>query len=444
MNQTTVDPGGTVPLSTSLDPQAVPLESGGGRVAPGFVDDKGNTDKAPAAEPAKAEGPKKPVSVRETLESVKADLDKENGEDTDKAKAEAAAKDGGKADEPDKDKQPEKARDQSGKFTKAEDKPADKDAAPKAEQGAPDKAAAGQDGTERRQSEGRQHVEPPARFLPEARTKWANTPSEVKAEVHRVAQEYEGELAKAKEATERYEQLRQFDEIAKSNGRDLKDSLQKIAQIENALARNPVIGLELILREIGPRKNDGSPLSLHDVASVVAKLTPEQWAQNMQGAIPQQTQQAQKATVQGQQPALPSAVEQRIAALESEIVATKAMPIITAFAAKHTDYPALEGQIATILKSGVVDQIYGTGLTPEQRLEQAYRMAGGQGPASRSELQAGSPHSVVEDPRPVNPDAGTKSVRGAPNGGEEVVVDLPKKSIRELLHSEMQRLQAAG
>lgn len=439
MEQTTVAQPGTVPLSTSLDPQTVPLESGGGRVAPGFVDDKGAPDTS-KADATKAE-PKKPVSVRETLESVKADMDKEATAKGEAAAAEAKDKvaeaeksESSKADE----KKAEKPRGEDGKFAKGDNTETAK-VDNKADQSAPEKAAAGQEGADRRQSEG-QHREPPARFLPEAKTKWANVPNEVKAEVHRVSEEYEAEISKAKPVMERYEQLRQFDETAKANGRDLRDSLTKVTQIEQALARNPVIGLEMILREIGPRKADGSPLSLYDVAQVISKQSPEQFANNMRSAIQQPRPQNN-----GQQmPPAMAAMAKELQSIRTELASAKVVPILEAFKADRSDYASLEGSIAEILKSGVIDKIHGSGLSPVQRLEQAYRMAGGQGPSSRSAPEPAPAHSEATTERPASPDAGTKSIRGAPNGGEDAEIERPKLSTRELLTQELRRLQAAG
>ncbi|WP_201027741.1 hypothetical protein, partial [Salmonella enterica] len=91
---------------------------------------------------------------------------------------------------------------------------------------------------------------------------WGNVPNPVKGEIARMSQEHEAEVTKYREAGERYEPIRQFDEIAKSNGRELKDSLAKLVEVERALTQNPIAGLEAVLREVGPRKADGSHLNL--------------------------------------------------------------------------------------------------------------------------------------------------------------------------------------
>lgn len=215
-------------------------DAAGENALPAALPDAQQPEQKP--EPAKTDAPRETAraSVEKTLSAIEA---KEKA-DTE-AKATAAADDAkAKADEASKKDAPQRAPD--GKFKAGDDTAA---------RGAAEKPAAGQDGTDRRQSEG-QYREPPARFLPEARAKWANTPDVVKAELHRVTREHEAEIAKGREASERYEPLRQYDDLARSNGRNLHESLQKVVAVEDAIARNPVTALDMILREIGPRKQD--------------------------------------------------------------------------------------------------------------------------------------------------------------------------------------------
>lgn len=413
-NATVVAPGTVAiePPSTVLNPQTISNTSGGGQ--PSLSEPK--------------TGEPKSQSIEDVLESESKRL-KEADTDAEKSakeKADTAAKDAKvKADEAKGEKKDEdksaKARAEDGKFAKAEE--------PKADKGAPEKAATERSGTDDRQSEGRKHAEPPARFLPEARTKWANVPNEVKAEVHRVSQEYEVEIEKHKAATERYEPIRQFDELAKSNGRELKDSLAKVTEVEQAIARNPIAGLEAVLREIGPRKADGSPLTLIEVAHHIVN-NPQAYHQAVQQqSVPQAQQQAQP--------------NREIEALRAEIQNMKAeqtiVPLITRFAEANPDYHALEPKIAEILGSGVIDKLYGTGLAPEQKLAEAYRMAGGS-PSSQPVSQAEAAHSDAEPARPVNPDAGKKSVRGAPSDGADTATDEPETDIREMLRKELRKI----
>lgn len=401
-------------VSTTLDPNPIAAHQNGG----GEVKDT----------------PERPESVADSIRSVIKEADEKS------IKAEEAKDDKPKADvstdNKEKPEPAEKARGEDGKFAKA--KTEDDPAKVEADKGAAEKPAterAEQD--EKRSSEGRKYAEPPARFLPEARTKWANVPNEVKAEFHRVSQEYEQREQQTRQSVERYESIRQFDDMARSNGRELKDSLAKMVQIEQALARSPIMGLEMILREIGPRKADGSPLSLHDIATHVARLTPQQFAQNM-------GQMNQPRPAQQQADPKVVALEQKLAAMEGRLAEQSATPIIERFAAEHPDYHSLEQQIATVLKSGIIEQTKGSGLTPEQRLAEAYRIAGGAYPSSQSAQAAQDNPALTQVPpkdRPVDP-AGQKSITGALNSrGDDPddTDDAESDDIRTMLKKGMRR-----
>ena len=418
MNDVVTQPGTVAlePPSTVLNPQTVGQTSGGGSVS--------------VSEPK--EEAYKPQSIENVLEAENKRL-KDEATEADKAvkdKAEKAAIDAkAKVEEADKTAKPvddkaAKARDEGGKFAKA--------AQPEAQQGEPEKAAAEREAPVERASEGRKHADPPARFVHEAREKWQSTPFPVKAEIHRVSQEYEAEITKYKQSSERYEHIRQYDDIARSNGRELKDSLAKVAEVEDAMARNPIAGLDAVLREIGPRKADGSPLTLLEVAQHIV--------QNPQAyhSATSQVSQAVHSQPQAQQR------NPEIDALRSEIheMRTQAItPVIERFADSHPDFYSLEPQIAEVLKSGVIESIKGTGLSPEQKLAEAYRMVGGRSAPSHSD-PGGLPENSQPEPaaRQINPAAGNKSVRGAPSDGSDTATEETETDLREMLRKEMRKL----
>jgi hypothetical protein len=420
MNDTTVTQPGTValePPSTVLNPEMVSQTSGGG--LPSLSEpDKGN-------------------SIQSVLEGELSRLREEDAKSSKDETEKKAEKETAQGDEkkPEKagkpDDKPAKVRGEDGKFAKAE-KAEDADEA-KAGKGAPEKVAAERSAPEdNRQSEGRKYAEPPARFLPEARTKWANVPHEVKAEFHRISQEMENEITQSKVARERYERIRQFDEIARQNGRTLHDSLSKVVQIEQHIARDPIGALDTILREIGPRKADGSPVSLYEVARVVV----EQGPQANSHPVPQQATENPKV----------SALEQELNALKTHLATAQVTPMLEKFAAEHQDYHALEPHIEAILESGVIDKIYGNGLSPEQKLAEAYRMAGGSMSPSRSELESDPAHFDAnpapsrDGKPPVN--AGTKSIKGAPSDGLDTVIAEQSQDLRDLLKKEFRKISA--
>ncbi|MGN7962180.1 hypothetical protein [Brucella sp. 22210] len=419
MNDTTVTQPGTValePPSTVLNPETVSGTSGGGQ--PSLSEpDKGN-------------------SIQSVLEGELSRLREEDAKGAKPDESPEKSDDKPKAEQEDKsdDKKPEKAekseekpaktRGDDGKFAKAE-KAEDADDA-KAEKGAPEKAATERSAPDdNRQSEGRKFAEPPARFLPEARTKWANVPNEVKAEFHRISQEMETEISQSKTARERYEPIRQFDEMARQNGRNLNESLAKVVRIEQHIARDPIGAIETILREIGPRKQDGSPVSLYEVAQVVMQRGPQRAdAQDLPAAS---TPQLDQQTV----------IQQTKEQIRQEMAAEV---IIASFAGSHPDYHTLEPQIEAVLKSGVIEQIYGNGLSPEQKLTEAYRMAGGSVSPSRSQPEPVPQHSEPE--KVPSKDAGTKSIKGAPSDGMDTVIEEQSQDLRDILKKEFRKMSA--
>lgn len=411
-NSTALQPGTVAlePPSTVLNPQTIDNISGGGKPGLTEPDDGGSIEDVLEAELAEIRKADKPEKVDAKPEA-----------DAKAEKPEAKEKDA-KAEE--KPGQPR----ENGKFAKAEK--AEDEPEAKADKGAPAKGATGQEGSERRTSEGR-HPEPPARFLPEARAKWANVPNEVKAEFQRVSQEMEQETQQYRASHERYTQLKEFDDIARGNGRDLRESLMKVGEVETALARNPIAGLDAVLREIGPRKSDGSPLTIMDVANYLTQ-NPQAYQQHTASVAPREMPQP---------PANPE-IEQLRAQVNTLVANQTILPVVERFSEGKPDFEALSGTIEKILSEGIVDRLYGAGLSLEQKLSEAYRMAGGQAPSSRSDTDLLPAHSDAAPARPVNPDAGKKSVRGAPADGDDTSAEEPDTDIREMLRKEMRRLTA--
>ena len=351
----------------------------------------------------------KPISTRDAIAKAWDEANKPVEEKAKEAVEDAKAK----VAEAEKAPKVEKPRAEDGKFAKAQAALEGQQDTAKADKGAAEQPASERAAPEDRQSEGRRYQEPPARFLPEAREKWANVPSNIKAEFHRVSQEMEAENTRYRESHERYEAVRQFDEQARASGTDLKTALQSYTNIENLLRSNPARGVAEVLRNIG--------------------LTPEQYAQHvMQNPQAHQfTQQAQQPAQQQQQP------NPEIEALRNEIQSMKAqavIPVIDRFIDEHPDYHALEPQIEAILKSGVIEQIYGNGLSPVQKLAEAHRMAGGRSP-SQSVAQQEQPAPVQpQQARLVDPD-GEKSIKGAPTNGKTAESQRRFKSNREALQA---------
>lgn len=394
---------GTAPLSTSIDQGGAPLGTGGG--IPNLSEPK-------VAETPKADA--KPESAGDTLKGELARI-----KDEAKAKAEDAAtlakakvEDAAKVE---KDKT-EKPVVEEGKIAKAATEGDKPDVEAKADKSEPEKAAGERAETDKRQSEGQKYHEPPARFLPKAKEVWANVPHAVKGEIARLTQEHEAEVTKYREAGERYEPIRQFDEMAKSSGTDLKTALTSYTNIENLLRSNPVQGVAEVLRNIG--------------------LTPQQYAQHvMQNpqAHDQALRQAPQQQLQQQRQSDPE-----VAALKEELQTMRqeqtVQSIIAPFAKDNPRYYELEADIAFFLSSGKIP----ASLTPHEKLEAAYDMAVRINPTS-SVISSQAPEALaVAKPAPSDP-AGSKSIRGAPNGQDPDDDDPDATDIRTLLRREMRK-----
>lgn len=408
--------GEAAPLSTTLDVDAPNQPSGGG--VPNLSE---------PAEPEDLRDILAAESKRLNDEAAKAEPEgddaKEKEEDTkakpdDKAK-EAEAKEKGAKAEDKSDKGPAK-RTPEGKFTKSDDAEGPGEHAAQPQQAQP---------------KGR-HAEPPSRFLPEATAKWANVPNEIKSEVYRVIDETERELADHRRFRE---DIREYEDLAKQHNVTIKDTMARYVAADRALAQNFGSGVVQLAQGYG-----------HPPAQVIAQviqaygLTPAQYAEaltknpNLAQAAPAQprhqmpapqTQQSQQINPQQ----IAESVERNLMAKMS------AQSVVQQFQADHPDFEQRSAHIKEILDTGVLERLYGRGLTLEQKLAEAYRMAGGSSPSSVPPL---TPSAHSETAPPVNPEAGKKSVRGAPSSGTDSIVSEPETDLHELLRKEARKLSA--
>ena len=396
--------------STTLDANAPALPSGGGTPQTLEAKDSPSLRDTIADEMKKdSEAKEKPADDTDAAKGTDGDKD---GKATDE-KTDKKGKD--KPEVPDKDRESDKPDD-----VKPDDKPKP-DRSDDGKFKAKSDSANDADGDDRPG-----HYQPPAKFLPDAREKWLNVPRAVQRDIDNMAREHEAEVSQLREATQRYESLRQFDELAHSNGRDLTESLTRINEIENLMQSNPYAGLNAILQEIGPRKPDGSPVSLYEVSAYIAQQGPEKW-QQMVATRPVNDQPQE---------------DPRVAQLQQQVEQLKAQQttaaIIEPFKAQHPRYDELKGPIAKILESGMVP----ASLSPSDRLAAAYDMA-----------ERLNPPSNVTEPAPTtSPDAdgradpdlsGTKSIKSAPGSVSPDLAPERGGSIRDLLSDEMKRQRRA-
>lgn len=379
-------------LSTTIDTAPIPGASGAG--TPSLSDGK------EAALPD-------PASLREDIEAA---FKEEKAEKADaKETKEAAPEKGDVADKP----------------VKAEEKAPEAKEAPAKEGEQAEKTAEADEAREKGDGT-TAHREPPKNFLPDSREVWKNVPRVVRRDIEAIDRAHEAEITEYRAKTERYEAIKPFDELARSNGIELKDSLKRVVDLENLIQSNPLAGLNRILQEAGPRKADGQPFSLFEVADFIVKQGPDGYQKLVTNRPPEPNGDGRV-----------KELEDKLAGLEAEM---KAAPIINQFAAKNDRYYELEGDIALFLQSGKIP----ASLSPEDRLAAAYDMAVRINPASNAQDRP-SAEGEDADRRAGDDFSGSKSIKSSPGSVTEEVDDQAKgdEPIRESIRRAARSLRTA-
>lgn len=231
--------------------------------------------------------------------------------------------------------------------------------------------------------------EAPARFNDTGKADWSKAPESVQAEVTRAIKEIEGGLQKHKEAADRYERVREFDETARRNGLEgVHESLKRVSELEQAFQRNPIDGFTKVAQHFG--------INLQAVAAHIVGQNP-----NMQ---------VQEAHT-------------RIHELEAEIqqmrVAAQVPDIVQNFFSENpdADNEDVKAKIAFLLENGTVKDLDGAWkyiqlFTPASNAGARQPLTPAQSDVAHTDAQA------QDQPNP----AGTKSVSGSPTAGTTTAV----------------------
>lgn len=242
-------------------------------------------------------------------------------------------------------------------------------------------------------------IPPPEKFEASAKDNWVSVPHVVRAEVDRVIKEYEGEAQYYRPIAERYSQIREYDELAARNGVDLRQTLAEVKHLEDMMEANPLAALNAILLRSGPRKADGQPVSLFEMASHIVQMGPDGYQQAVTSRPQQQQQQA----------------DPEIEQLRSELAQLKTdqirQSILGPFAQQNPRFnePEIQDSIAKILKTDMVDK----GLPAQERLAAAYEMAVRLNPSAEDYAEPVDEQEEA-NPRRVDGNGGSRSIRGAP------------------------------
>ena len=265
--------------------------------------------------------------------------------------------------------------------------------------------------------------EAPKRFSSDvaASADWAKTPESVQAAVHRVQREMEDGITKYKTSHDRYETFREIDEIAKSNGHELRQSLDKVVAIEQAFARNPVEGFQRICDHFG--------LNMRQLAAHIAGQKPEDVQVQQEGTISELKRELAdlKQQISGVSTGFQ---QQQTAATSKEVEAFASQP-------EYARFYDIMDDIAFFLKSDKVDP----GLPPMDRLKAAYQLADRLNPdpnpkpatttASASDAVAAKASDANSEALAAQTRKGGKSITGAPNAGEDIADREPSSSVKD-------------
>lgn len=252
--------------------------------------------------------------------------------------------------------------------------------------------------------------EPPKRFSPDAKEAWATAPDSVRAEVSRMEKELTQGYEKHRNDAEAFNNVREFDEMAKKSGTDLKTALTNYTNMERVLRADPIKGLELICQNAG--------LSLKDVAAHVMGQTPEQNASQTDATIREL-----RATVQQ--------LEQKVGGVTETIQTQRTQTThesVIKFAADHPRFDELSDDIAFFLK------------TRTQDLAEAYNLAERLNPAPVKPAAPAASTAPIELPKPdlaAQTAKGSKSIAGSPSAGSDPVTRQPSRNIKESLRRAM-------
>ena len=347
-----------------------------------------STEREPVPEP-KAE-PKKEPTAREALQRARDKVEaasKEPAKDgkADPLKAEGKESKDAKA-EPKRD---ERQRAEHGHFAPKDGKPAEPAKSP-------------QDGDQRREApqEPRQswtgEHDPPQRFTPAAKEKWATTDPEVRAEVNRAVKELTQGFEKYKGDAEAHAELKDFHDLAAKHGTTVKAALTNYTGIEALIAKDPIAGFERVAQNMG--------LSLRQIAEAYLGRAPDQFAAAHEAQIREARQVATEADKRAQQ------LEARVRELEGH-AKTSAEQEIAAFSADKPRFEELKPVMGRLLTNGLAND-----------LSEAYAMAERLKPAAGG-APAPDPAAATAAPAPSDPTPqtrkGEKSITGAPGTGSD-------------------------
>lgn len=267
--------------------------------------------------------------------------------------------------------------------------------------------------------------EAPARWKPEVKAKWdavdANGKSliddDVKAEVDRTVKELTKGYEQHKEKATKWDDLKEFEDMAATYKTDIKTALKNYTAIEKGLAStDQAIKLSAIEEVFRVAK-----ISPQDYAAFITKQPPEQVKSQSDAAIRHLQEEVRQLKQQSTQ-TTQTVQEQQRAAAESDLNTwAQGKPVVT----------ELAPQIAVHVKSGLsLDDAYSKAFEEAKAFAQKLGFAPtAQTPAAETPVAPAAPAAL-----------GQRSIRGAPSAGASAVKEAPSKSVGEAVRKAFEAL----
>jgi len=264
----------------------------------------------------------------------------------------------------------------------------------------------------------------PQRFDRAAQADWHGAPESVRAATHRAIQQYEHGIRQYQAAANEFQQVRGYYDMARQSGQNLKTVLDNYYAMEKRLHGNVFGGVDLIINNLGLKKQDGSPYRLQDFAVDVLRHSPEQH-RLIEHQNAQQAQQHQMRAMHQEMQHLATGLQQMH--YQQRFTATRSQ--VDKFADSHPGFDERSDIIRAELAHGY-------------SLEVAYNRAMRLRPGN---ARSGNTHAAQTRNAPAQTRDMDRSISGSPNGSSHPS-QRPKKSSsnREALQNAFRRVRSGA
>ena len=141
---------------------------------------------------------------------------------------------------------------------------------------APAQAQPGQQPGQQPSPYAKPYGQPLARMSKQAKAEWDKTPESVRADMHRMHNEFGKAFLQYRGDHDAMNEIRPFAEMARQQGTSLKHALTNFTQMESKLRADPIGALDVIVNNLNLKTDDGQRISFHDLCWHVVNQTPEQ------------------------------------------------------------------------------------------------------------------------------------------------------------------------